>query len=185
MAASLSAGIVVFRKMLLGAELAIASAFMIAMVTAIIIQVVARFVFSVGLTWTDEVAAFSFVWSALLGAAIALETRSVHVIDFFVARMPALVRRGVRVAVYLFVLATLATLIVSGLEIVEVVSRQRSSVLDLRMSYVYAAMPVSAGLMMLSMLLSLRHHLAPDHAAADYPGPDQAVPGIGRDLADG
>lgn len=156
--ASTAAG-AVFRKYMLRAEAVIASVFLTAMVMAILIQVIARFFFSIGLSWTDEVAAFSFVWAALLGAAITVETRSMHLVDAFVRPLPHPVRRLIALMVYAFMLGTLGVLIVSGLEIVEVVNRQHSSVLGLPMSYVYAAMPACALLMAISLLLDWRLYL--------------------------
>lgn len=148
-----------FRRALLRMELVLVSVAMILMVASISAQVVARFIFSTGLSWTDEIAVFSFVWLALVGAAIVVETRSTHMIDICVKRLPGAIRRGVTVAVYLLLLATMGFLLVYGLEIAEVVHGQRSSILNLRMSFVYGAMPFMGLLMLISLIFDWRSYL--------------------------
>lgn len=144
------------RRLLLRAEVVMVSVAMILMTAAIGLQVSARFLFEMTLSWTDEVAIFSFVWVSLIGAAIVVETRSAHLIDYFVRKFPLTVQRVVQCAVFVVLVATLAILVRYGIDITEVVNRQRSSILGLRMSFVYGAMPFSAALMAVSVLFDWR-----------------------------
>lgn len=134
----------------------------VVMTLAIGLQVSARFFFDMALSWTDEVAVFSFVWVSLVGAAIVIETRSAHLIDYFVKKFSPLGRRIVHAAVFLLLLATLGVLVVYGIDITQVVHNQRSSILGLRMSFVYGALPFTAALMLVSILFDWRLYLRPE-----------------------
>ena len=146
------------RRLLLRSEVVMASVATILMIAAIGLQVSARFLFEMALSWTDEVAVFSFVWVAMIGAAIVIETRSAHLIDYFVKKFPLTIQRVVQLAVFALLIATLVVLIRYGIDITKVVNNQRSSILGLRMSFVYGAMPFSALLMTVSMLFAWREY---------------------------
>ncbi|MFV2091549.1 MAG: TRAP transporter small permease [Hyphomicrobiales bacterium] len=147
------------RAILLRTEAVIASVAIVMMVGALVLQVSARFLFEIAVTWTDEVAIFSFIWVSLVGAAIAVETHSVHLIDYFAKKFSPSIQRIIQGLVFAGLLGTLWVLLVYGIDITEVVNSQRSSVLGLRMSFVYGAMPFSAALMMVSMLFDWRRYL--------------------------
>lgn len=147
------------RAGLLRAEAVIASVAIVLMVGALVLQVLARFLFEIAVTWTDEVAIFSFIWVSLIGAAIAVETHSVHLIDYFAKKFSPALQRLIQALVFAALVGILFVLIVYGIDITEVVNRQRSSVLGLPMSYVYGAMPFSAALMMISVLFDWRRYL--------------------------
>ena len=155
------------RRCLLWFEIVMASAATILMIAAIGLQVSARFLFEMALSWTDEVAVFSFVWVAMIGAAIVIETRSAHLIDYFVKKFPLTTQRVLQLAVFVLLIATLAVLIRYGIDITKVVDNQRSSILGLRMSFVYGAMPFSAMLMAVSMLLAWREYFIVDGPAEE------------------
>ena len=150
-----------FRALLLQGELIFVSIAMTLMVSALVAQVVARFMFEMAITWTDEIAIFSFIWVSLIGAAIVIETRNAHVIDYFVKKFPLTVQRIISAMVYILLLATCLIIVKYGADIANVVYNQRSSVLNLRMSWVYSAMPVSALLMGISLLFDWRFYLIP------------------------
>ncbi len=147
------------RAILLRAESIIASVAMVMMVTAIGLQVSARFLFEKALTWTDEVAIFSFVWVAMVGAAIVIETRGAHLIDYFVKKFSIPIQRVINVLIYMILMGTLGVLIVYGIDITAVVDNQVSSVMGLRMSFVYGAMPFAATLMVISLAFDWRLYL--------------------------
>ncbi|WP_293724075.1 TRAP transporter small permease [Stappia sp.] len=140
-------------------EASVAAFMLIVMVGCTVLQVVARFVFSTGLSWTDEVAMFSFIWAALMGAALVINTGGAHRIDAFVRLLPLPPRRVVLALVYVTILAALVLLAVYGVKLLFVVHFQKSSILRVPMSWIYAALPLSATLMLVSTLLDWRSHL--------------------------
>ncbi|WP_165814691.1 TRAP transporter small permease [Labrenzia sp. 011] len=140
-------------------EASIAAFMLTVMVGCTVLQVVARFAFRTGLSWTDEVAMFSFIWAALMGAALVINTGGAHRIDAFVRLLPARLRRAVLALVYATILTALILLIVYGVKLLGVVHFQKSSILKVNMSLIYASLPVSAALMLAAMLLDWRVYL--------------------------
>ena len=132
------------------------------MVGCTVLQVGARFFFKTGLSWTDEVAMFSFIWASLMGAALVITTGGAHRVDSFVNLLPLTMRRVVLAVVYAIILAALLLLIVQGVKLLGVVHHQTSSILKLNMSFIYASLPVSAFLMLVAMLLDWRVYLKPE-----------------------
>lgn len=146
-------------------EATVAAIMLIVMISCVILQVVARLVFGTGLSWTDEVAMFSFIWASLLGAALVINTGGTQRIDIFVGWLPSLPRRLVLAFVYIVILTALCLLIFYGFKLLGVMHFQKSSILKVNLSYIYAALPISAGLMLLSMLLDWRLYLCDNYGA--------------------
>lgn len=149
-------------------EATVAAFMLVVMVACTVLQVIARFVFSTGLSWTDEVAMFSFIWAALMGAALVINTGGAHRIDAFVRLLPLPPRRAVLALVYATILAALALLAVYGVKLLFVVHFQKSSILRVPMSFIYAALPLSASLMLVSTLLDWRNQLGLGGREADH-----------------
>lgn len=143
-------------------EAFVAAIMLTVMVGCTVLQVGARFLFNTGLSWTDEVAMFSFIWASLMGAALVVTTGGAHRIDVFVKMLPERLRRAVLAIVYATILAALLLLIVQGVKLLSVVHFQKSSILKVNMSFIYASLPVSAVLMLVAMLLDWRVYLAPE-----------------------
>lgn len=53
-------------------EESIAAALIVLMTLCVLLQVFSRYVFDLGIYWTEEVAAYSMVWAVYLGAAIGI-----------------------------------------------------------------------------------------------------------------
>jgi len=140
-------------------EATVAAVMLIVMVGCTVLQVVARFAFKTGLSWTDEVAMFSFIWAAFMGAALVINTGAAHRIDAFVNLLPASFRRAALALVYTAILGALILLIVYGVKLLGVVHYQKSSILKVNMSFIYVSLPVSAGLMLVATLLDWRVYL--------------------------
>lgn len=69
--------------------------------------VLTRYVLERPANWTSELASICFAWSVFLGAAAAFARAENISIDAFINLLPEAVRRGVRLAADLFVLAVL------------------------------------------------------------------------------
>ena len=142
------------RKTLVAIETVLLGVFLSVMVLSVFLQVITRLL-HVSISWSEELARFSMVWAALIGAALALERGSMHRIDLLAKRLPARMQRALGVLVDLVVAALIVTLIWKGAAwaLRPYVRVQVSSALEISMSWVYAAVPVSGVLMLLSMLL--------------------------------
>ncbi len=142
------------RKGLLYVEWTLAGVFLSIMTLSVFLEVLARYVLHVSLSWPEEVARFSFIWCSLLGASIALERKKLHDIDIVFGRLPSAMRGLVAFGVDLLVIAILVVLLVYGAKLTAVVHLQVSPAMEIRMSYVYSAIPFASGLMLISQIFN-------------------------------
>jgi TRAP-type C4-dicarboxylate transport system permease small subunit len=115
-------------------------------------QVVFRFILKMPLAWSDELATFSFVWFALLGAAIAVREGGHIGVDALVRVLPKGQQAWVAISSLLLVQIFLLCLIKFGIDLLLRIGDQRSSGLQIQVFWVYLALPVSAILMFMHSL---------------------------------
>ena len=119
---------------------------MLALVIAVLWQVISRYVFSAPSSWTEEAARFLLIWISLLGAVYAFRTGMHLGLDLLPKKLTgAAALRLKRFTVAVVVLFSAAVLVIGGGSLVLLTweLRQYSAVLGLPMSVVYAVIPVS------------------------------------------
>ena len=125
----------------------------------IFIQVLFRFVFKLPLAWSEELSRYSFIWLTMVVAPICVRERANLGMDVLVAHLPR------RTAFWLDIVGTVlmtmltSVLLVWGTLILDVVRAQQSPALGVPMLWVYAAIPVGAGLMLVELAVALRDKL--------------------------
>lgn len=142
----------IIRKYLLYLEWASAGCLLIIFTCAVFLQVFSRYLFEMSLSWPEELARYCFVWGSLLGAAIAAEQRKLHDIDLGFNLLPEALKPFVSLAAHLAVLVLLGVLLIYGIQLTELVNAQESPAMEIRMSYVYAAIPSAAAMMLITYL---------------------------------
>jgi TRAP-type C4-dicarboxylate transport system permease small subunit len=125
---------------------------LLCLVTAFVfIQVVFRYVLGLSLEWTEELARYTAIWSALLGAALGVRSRLHFRILFLVTRFStgaqAIVTRAVDVAIAAF----LIVFVVSSGPLLAAAADQESPGARIPLLWVYLSGPVSAVLMLVFM----------------------------------
>jgi TRAP-type C4-dicarboxylate transport system permease small subunit len=115
-------------------------------------QVVFRFILQSPLSWSDELGTFSFVWFALLGAAIAVRENAHIGVDALTRTLPPRCRAGCAVGSLLLIQLFLLCLVKYGLDLMTRIGDQRSSGLQIQIFWVYLSLPVSAALMLVHTL---------------------------------
>jgi TRAP-type C4-dicarboxylate transport system permease small subunit len=126
-------------------------ALLVVMLGSTLIGVADRFVLEIGLPWTEELSRFLLVWASLLAAAVATKRRRHFRIELAQRRLGA---PGEAVITVLCV-AALAVAIWYGIHIARLFHAQTAPALGIPMSWVYAAVPVSGGLMIFYLLRDL------------------------------
>jgi TRAP-type C4-dicarboxylate transport system permease small subunit len=126
-----------------------------ALAAAVCLQVALRYLFRAGFEGLDEIPRYLFVWVVMVGAAAAMHRGEHTALDYFVNRLPPRPRAaahalGTAAGVVLFL-----SLIRTSLVLVPNAQLQSSPGLGLPLGYVYAAVPVGAGLIVLPMLWNL------------------------------
>jgi TRAP-type C4-dicarboxylate transport system permease small subunit len=80
-------------------------ALLVAMMSLIIAEVVARSFFATSLQFVDEYASYSLVWLTFLGISVALHDGALFSVGIFYDRLPPLLRTGLQIVWNLFALA--------------------------------------------------------------------------------
>ncbi len=123
-------------------------ALMAIMVATVILQVYFRFVLGDPLSWTEELARYAFVWITFLGAAVAYRHGSHIVVETILVLLPRGAQLALAWVVDALMVTALLVLLVQGLGIVEATANVEATMLQVPMSWIYASVPVSAGIML-------------------------------------
>ncbi len=127
-------------------------ALVIAILVAVLAQVVMRYVFESPNPWTEELSRFAFIWLSLIGASLATKNGAHFALDSVAAFLSAKARLVVDRIVTLIVVALLVGIVVVGTLLASHARVERSPALDLPMFWVYAALPLSGALMLLHLV---------------------------------
>jgi TRAP-type C4-dicarboxylate transport system permease small subunit len=125
---------------------------LLAMVAIMFSSVIWRYVLNAPLVWADQLSQWIFVWMTYLGVAVGYRL-GVHIgVDIVVRRLPRFPRFAVATLVDLVIGIFLLVVIYQGYGITVRSLGQVYGALELPPSCMYAAAPVSCGLMLLFML---------------------------------
>jgi TRAP-type C4-dicarboxylate transport system permease small subunit len=117
-----------------------------AMVINVVWQVFTRFVLQSPSSYTEELARYSMIWLALLGAAYCTGRRTHLALDLIPMRLNGSRRRALEVAIESAVaLFSLIVLVGGGLRLVWISFSlgQTSAALQVKLGYIYLAVPIS------------------------------------------
>lgn len=127
------------------------------MALLVIAQVIMRYVFNDPLTWSEELARFSFIALAFFGIGAAYGRRRHMFIDALIILLPAGAKRVVVIAVVVIASAFLVTVI--GITISSILELHRMDVttpaLELPMAYIYLVIPLGLSALIAQMWLDL------------------------------
>ena len=124
------------------------------MVTAVFMQIIFRYLLQLPLSWSEELARYSFMWTTFLGASVALRYNTLPNITMGVKFFPK------KLQPYMYLLTNgLSTVfcyhfIVEGTKLCIAVLPDKTPALDFTISWAYAALPVG-GLFMLVHIFRL------------------------------
>ncbi len=128
---------------------------MAAMTILVFVQVVMRYVFSNSLSWSEELARFTFLWLSWIGASYAVKERSHFRVEMFANMIKGKARIYFEyfVLVVWFIFSFILTWL--GTELVMFIydTGQRSSAMDISMTWPYASVPVGCGLMCVRLIV--------------------------------
>jgi len=131
----------------------IGSILLLGIVLSVFLQVIFRYVLSRPLSWSEELARFLFAWASMLGAAAGAVTVLNQGIDLLTKKLPLSLQHKIDIFARAITLITSLVLVIKGFELVGRVHDQTSSAMGVRMSLIYAAVPV--GLLFFFIIISL------------------------------
>ncbi|KGJ02735.1 TRAP-type C4-dicarboxylate transport system, small permease component [Paracoccus halophilus] len=119
-------------------------------------QVISRYALNQPSSTTEEMLRYGVIWMSMLGAAYATGQGSHLSVDMLRDRLAQSGKLRLDLLIgAIFILFAGAVLIYGGMKAVNIASRQTSAVMQIPMSWVYLALPVSGGLMVLYSILNL------------------------------
>jgi TRAP-type C4-dicarboxylate transport system permease small subunit len=129
---------------------------LVTMLICVFSNIVSRYLFSVSFAWIEEVARFLMIWIVFLGAGLALR-HGLHVAVMLLPDAVPALSRPLAVLSWIITFAFFGVLCWYGYEYAEFAARQRSTMLNISMYWVYLAVPIGAALGMLHMALGLQN----------------------------
>jgi TRAP-type C4-dicarboxylate transport system permease small subunit len=147
------------RDVLFQIEKVAGGALLTVLTATIFIQVLFRFVFDLPLAWSEEVSRYSFIWLTMVVAPICVRERANLGMDALVGRLQERTRYWLEFVGTVLMMVLASVMLVWGALILDVVRAQQSPALGVPMLWVYAAIPVGAGLMLVELAAILRDRL--------------------------
>lgn len=126
------------------------------MATLVFANVVARYLFNYSLIWVEELTQYQMIWIAYLGAGLALREGRHVAVDLFGQALPPRLRRSLRVALGLVMVAFLAVLAYLGMRIAQFTWDQETPVLNIPAGVPYLGVPIGAAICALHLVLVFR-----------------------------
>ncbi|WP_198158402.1 TRAP transporter small permease [Enterovibrio coralii] len=120
------------------------------MVASILLQVVCRYVFNAALPWPEEVARGLMIWMMALVAGSAYRKGMFVSIDMIYNYLPPTIGKAIKILLLLLAFAVLVQLFVIALEFFDRGFRTRAASFPLKRAWIYLAMPVCFGTMLLA-----------------------------------
>ena len=77
------------------AEELIAAGFLVVTTALVVVNIICRYFFNIGMVWSEEVATGCFVWSVFIGSIAAFKRRGHVGVDIVVNLLPPALKRGV------------------------------------------------------------------------------------------
>lgn len=112
------------------------------MLVSTTVQVIGRYVFQNSPMWTEELARYMFVASAMCGAVVAMDRGAHMEVDILTVQMKGHVKKTVKIFTQVVVLITCGFIIYLGFQLAAKTFSQPSPSLHLPMGLVYGAIPV-------------------------------------------
>ena len=124
-------------------------------VLAVTAQVIFRYGIQSSLTWSEEVARYTFIWGIFIGTSVAARRSQHIVVDALVKALPVSLQRWLRVANLLLCTAFFTLFMYVSVLLVQNAIPQKSSSLEISIAWVYASAVLGAVLTVLHLVNAL------------------------------
>lgn len=135
----------------------IISIFLLSMVALVFLNVVLRYGFDSGITWSEEMARYLFVWIVFLGAIVAYKEKAHLGVDLLIGSLPPLGQKILYILVNLIVIGVLIIVIDGGLKMIEINKVSYGPATGIPLSVLFFAGTLAALVMiLLSVIQTIR-----------------------------
>lgn len=132
-----------------------------ALVILVVWQVFTRLVMNDPSPWTEEAARYVFVWTSMIGIAIAVGEKADVVMDFLVEKLPRSLQRLADILAYLSTLTFVVyVLIYGGIKQSALAWNQTNPLLPFTQGELYLALPIAGFLLAFYLILHITHALS-------------------------
>jgi TRAP-type C4-dicarboxylate transport system permease small subunit len=121
----------------------------------VIFCVIFRYFFSISFMWIEEVITKLFVFTTFWGVGICIVENEHIIIDYFVNKMSARMRKWVMIVNYVLTLALMVVMLAMSFEWIATVGEQLTLGLRIPGKYLYVLMPVSLVFIILCTLYKI------------------------------
>lgn len=125
------------------------------MVIVVFLQVVYRFIILSSLAWSEEMARYLLIWITFLGASIGVKRKSHIGVEVVVNLLPEKVQTVVSIIANALTMALFIAVITWGKKLLMIVGIQKSPAMQISMAIPYAAIIVSAVLIIIYVLYNI------------------------------
>jgi TRAP-type transport system small permease protein len=144
-------------------EQGILAALLFSVFVLLLLQILARFLGTAALVWSEEASRYLYIWLVFLGAGVAVR-RGAHIkADILMPTQPRVVGTLWLVLIELVIVAAAVMLLWHGYQLVQVSANTRMVVLGWSMSYLYLAVPAGSLLIIFFTLLRIANMLRDLH----------------------
>ena len=170
-----------FNTYMLAAGRQIAWVLVALMVACILLQVFFRYVLNDALPWPEEVARALMIWMTGLVAASGYRWGAFVAIDMFSDFLPNIIKATLKILLLALALAVLVQLFYLAIEFFQRGFRTRAASFHLPRAWIYLAMPVCFGSMLMVNIEMLMRELGRAFGdAQNYPEPDHPSAAAGE-----
>ena len=146
------------RSLLENFERNVANLCLATLVGVLVLQVFFRYVLQIGISWSEEVSRFLFIWFVYISASYAVQVGTHIRVSLVVDFAPTVVQRPMQIISDLLWIGFNAVVVVSGIQLIATTIEYPvySTSLLLPLAAIYVIIPLSHALMIVRILLSYR-----------------------------
>lgn len=128
-------------------------------ITALLLQVIFRYLLNAPLSWSEELSTFLFVWATLLSASYGVRTQEHLRLTFVLDLLDGRARKTLEVFIHVLVGGFGVFLIYNGWRLADLVWDNTSAAIGYPAGFLYSSVPVSGGLIALHVLAHIARML--------------------------
>ena len=113
------------------------------MIFACVMQVYTRFILNDSLSWTEELARYTFIWSTMLAASICVKRSSHATVTLLLDFSPPFLKRFLSMIIHIIICYVAVIMTIYGTQMMIGTSEQLSPSLRMSMGILYLSLPVS------------------------------------------
>lgn len=123
------------------------------MILDVWLGVVSRYLVDMRITWTEELARYLMIWAALLAVSCGIYYREHVGLILILEALPRKLHHAIRLLLDVIGIVFFAILTVYGINLSSGGASQYATIFNMTMALPYAAVPVSAGLAVIQLVL--------------------------------